>query len=150
MNFQVRLPDVTAFAGCLDLKSRFPSGGSPGKAWRVKQEWIILYISLFCCIYLEALCSKCCCQSAWSAPQPRWKSEPPAFRWFLMGDSVAPSWWDRYFHLQLRGFKTFVKLFSEAELWQQLIEGVCQGLGPQRGRRAFAPLGCQELRDAMH
>lgn len=29
---QVRLPDVTAFFGCLDLKSRFPSSGSPGKA----------------------------------------------------------------------------------------------------------------------
>jgi len=29
---QVRLPDVTAFFGCLDLKARFPSSGSPGKA----------------------------------------------------------------------------------------------------------------------
>ncbi|CAK9040901.1 unnamed protein product [Durusdinium trenchii] len=29
---QVRLPDVTAFLGCLDLKSRFPSSSSPGKA----------------------------------------------------------------------------------------------------------------------
>lgn len=32
---QVRLPDVTAFQGCLDLKSRFGSGGSsPSKVLR--------------------------------------------------------------------------------------------------------------------
>ena len=30
---QVRMPDVTAFHGSLDLKSRFPAGSPQSKAW---------------------------------------------------------------------------------------------------------------------
>ena len=51
--FQVRLPDVTAFfGGHLDLKSRFPSSGSPGKAGSLevngaREGWLLMTVTSF-------------------------------------------------------------------------------------------------------